>query len=80
MAFHVAGAVGAYLLGRARLAGDAVALDGCLLAAAARDDLLEQSDERLISGRLNRAAHLCRALLLVDGAVDIRDGLDDVRL
>ena len=80
MALHVARTIGADLLGRAGLAGDAVALDGGLLAAAARDDLLEQADERLVGRRLDCAAHLCRALLLVDGAVCIRDTLDDVGL
>ena len=78
--FHVAGAVRADFLRRAGLAGDAVAFDSRLLAAARGDDLFEEADERLVRRGLERAADFLALVFQVRRAVGVLDGLHDVRL
>ena len=48
MPVHIARTVAANLLRRAGLTRDAVAIDCRLMPAARRDDLLQETDERLI--------------------------------
>ena len=80
MPLHVSGTIGAYLLCSTRLACYAVSLHGGFLSPARSDNLLQETYERLICSRINGTAYLFLLYLLVQGAIGILYGFDDMRL